>query len=163
MNGFVPALVAVLLAEWGPRAALIWQGPQRERSLWGVAALVFAAGAAGTLVGPMLTGWAEALMVGIALIFAAIGQLQRVKPVTATWRRLWTFWSGGTPLIVFALAAPFGALAASFGALAGLGLAVALTLGAFDAKIGERPLRLASALILFVVGAGAAVGGLRLV
>ena len=158
MNGFVPALVAVLLAEWGPRAALLWRAPRRELVLWCAAAMIFAAGAAGTLVGPMLTGWAESLMIGVALVLAAIGQLQRIKPVTAPGRVLWTFWSGGTILLVFALAAPFGALAASFGALAGLALAIVTA----EAGLPVRLVRSCAALILVVAGATAALGGLRL-
>ncbi len=162
MNGFVPALVAVLLAEWGPRAVMLWQAPRRELKLWIVAALLFGAGAGGTVVGPMLTDWAEALMAGIALILAGIGQIQRVRPATATWRVLWGFWSGGSVLLVFALAAPFGALAASFGALAGLALALALTTAARDAKLPERAIRLVAAIVLIGVGATSALAGLRL-
>ena len=47
MNGFVPAIVAVMLAELGPRALLYADARRQEIVLWFIAAVVFIAGAAG--------------------------------------------------------------------------------------------------------------------
>lgn len=162
MNGFIPAAIAVLLAEFGPNAAMLWGKQKHERILWIVAIAVFATGAGGWLLAAQLTDWADALLIGIALMLAAIGQLQRAKPRAQSWQIVVAFWGGGTPLIVFALATRFGPLAASFGGLVGLILAIVLTRVATAANLPVRAIRIGAATLLALTGAWCIVGGLRL-
>ena len=65
MNGFVPAIVAVMLAEMGPRALLYADARRQEIILWFIAAVVFLAGAAGVFAGRTMNAWANALMIAI--------------------------------------------------------------------------------------------------
>jgi hypothetical protein len=162
MNGFIPVLIAVVLAELGPRALLYAGARRHELALWVIALLIFAAGAAGTLVGPQLTGWADALMIAIALAFAAIGQLQRIKAAAGVLRIVAAFWSGGVLLIVFAFATRFGTLATAFGALAGLVGAVVVTRLAAAGSVPIQPLRWGAAALLFGAAAIVAANALRL-
>jgi Ca2+/H+ antiporter, TMEM165/GDT1 family len=163
MNGFVPALVAVLLAEIGPRA-LLYADAGRHRIVLGViAALVAAAGIAGTLLAGELTEWADALMIAIALTFAAVGQVQRIRPAVGFVRVVSAFWSGGVLILVFALATRFGPVAAITGGLAGLVAAAVLTRALAGGAIPLQPIRWAAAGILTLAGAVIAVGALRLV
>jgi len=163
MNGFVPALVAVMLAEMGPRALLYAEARRHEIGLWLIAALVFLAGAAGVVTRPAMNVHASALMIAIALAFAATGQLQRVAPAKGAVRTLAAFWRGGVLILVFALATRFGPFAASFGALAGmLGAAIA-TRGLLAAGVPMKPLRWAAAGLLAIAAAFLCVDALRLV
>ena len=163
MNGFVPALVAVMLAELGPRALLYADARRQEIVLWFIAAVVFIAGAAGVFAGRPMNAWANALMIAIALAFAAIGQLQRFAPATGAIRTLGAFWRGGVLILVFALATRFGPFAASFGALAGMAAAAVVTKTLIANGIPVRPVRWAAAAVLAVAAAFLAVGALRLV
>lgn len=161
MNGLVPALIAVLLAEIGPRALQLSTTTRPNLMAAIVAALIAAAAVGGTLVAPMLTEWADALMIGIALVLAAVAQVQRVKPAPGIVRQLWTFWSGGTALLAFAFAARFGAVTTGLGALGGLGAAMALSHVLPTAAL--RRIRLGAAAVLLLGGLAMAWGGLRLV
>ena len=163
MNGFVPAIVAVMLAEMGPRALLYADARRQEIILWFIAALVFLAGAAGVLAGRTMNAWANALMIAIALLFAAVGQLQRVKPATGAIRTLAAFWRGGVLLLVFALATRFGPFAASFGGLAGMAAAAVLTRVLLSNGVPMQPIRWAAAALLAIAAGFLAVGALRLV
>jgi hypothetical protein len=163
MNGVIPALVAVMLSEMGPRALLYADARRQEVGLWLIAALVFFAGAAGALTRPMLNVRASALMIAIALVFAAAGQFQRVAPAKGTIRTVAAFWRGGVLILVFALATRFGPFAASFGALAGM-LAAAIATHALRAGgVPMTPIRWAAATLLAGTGALLAADSLRLV
>ena len=163
MNGFVPAIVAVMLAELGPRALLYADARRQEIVLWFIAAVVFIAGAAGVFAGRTMNAWANALMIAIALAFAAVGQLQRIAPATGAIRTLAAFWRGGVLILVFALATRFGPFAASFGALAGMAAAAVVTKTLIANGIPVQPVRWAAAALLAVAAAILAVGALRLV
>lgn len=163
MNGFVPAIVAVMLAELGPRALLYADARRQEIILWFIAALVFVAGAAGVFAGRTMNAWATALMIAIALVFAAFGQLQRIAPATGAIRTLAAFWRGGVLLLVFALATRFGPFAASFGALAGMAAAAIITRTLIANGIPVQPVRWAAAALMTIAAAFLAVGALRLV
>ncbi len=163
MNGFVPAIVAVMLAELGPRALLYADARRQEIILWFIAALVFVAGAAGVFAGRTMNAWATALMIAIALVFAAFGQLQRITPAAGAIRTLAAFWRGGVLLLVFALATRFGPFAASFGALAGMAAAAIITRTLIANGIPVQPVRWAAAALMTIAAAFLAVGALRLV
>jgi hypothetical protein len=163
MNGIVPAIVAVMLAEMGPRALLYAEARRQETALWFIAALVFAAGAAGVFVAKTMNPWASALMIAIALTFAAVGQLQRVAPATGTVRTVAMFWRGGVLLLIFALATRFGPFAASFGALAGMAAAAIATKALLAGGVPMQPIRWGASAVLVLAAAYLAVGALRLV
>lgn len=163
MNGFIPALVAVMLAEMGPRAMLYAAARRHQAGLWLIAVLVLLAGAAGALTKSMMNVRAATLMIAIALLFAAVGQLQRIAPAKGTFRTLTAFWRGGVPILVFALATRFGPLSACFGALGGM-LGAAVTTRALQAGgVPMKPIRWAAAALLAIVAAFLAVTALRLV
>jgi hypothetical protein len=163
MNGFIPALVAVMLAEMGPRALLYADARRQEIGLWLIAALVFLAGAAGVLARSIMNIRASALMIAIALLFAAAGQIQRVAPATGVIRTVAAFWRGGVLILVFALATRFGPFAASFGALAGMLAAAIATRALLTGGVPMKPLRWAAAVALAGSAAFLAVDALRLV
>jgi hypothetical protein len=163
MNGFVPAIVAVMLAEMGPRALLYAEARRQEIALWLIAAAVFLAGAAGVFAGRTMNAWATALMIAIALLFAAIGQLQRAAPATGAIRTLGAFWRGGVLILVFALSTRFGPFAASFGGLAGMAAAAILTRVLLNNGVPMQPIRWVAAAVMIVAAGFLAVGALRLV
>lgn len=163
MNGFIPALVAVMLAEMGPRALLYADARRHEIALWLIAAAIFAAGAAGVFAGQPMNGWAKALMIAIALLFAAVGQLQRIAPATGTVRTLAAFWRGGVLLLVFALATRFGPFAASFGGLAGMAAAAVVTRALLANGVPMQPIRWGAAGLLAIAAGWIGVGALRLI
>ena len=162
MNGFVPALVAVLLAEFGPRARVLLAARHSQLLAVFVTLLIILAAGGGGIVASQLSGWADTLMIGGALVLAGSGQFQRVRPVSGRLRLLATFGGGGSLLIVFAMAARFGPLAAATGGLAGMVLALTLTNVVPDTR-ATRVLRLAAGTVLVIAGAIAAAVGLRLV
>lgn len=159
MNGLIPVLIAVLLAEFGPRAMLVTEMRWRDAAL---SFTILAAAFAGTQVAPSLTGWANAFLIAISLGFGALGQVQRVKPVAGTIRGIVAFWQGGVPLIVFAFATRFGFITVTVGALAGLVAAAILTRVANGSNIPIAPVRWAAATILAVAALVVAIGALRL-
>lgn len=160
MNGLVPVLIAVLLAEFGPRAAVYAGSSWRSAAPWLIAASIATASVAGGLIAPSMTEWADALLIAIALGFAAIGQVQRVKPVSGMFRTIITFWQGGAPLLAFAFATRFGAPVVALGAVGGLIAVAVLTRVASEAPV--KPIRWAAAAILAVAAMVVAIGALRL-
>ena len=98
----------------------------------------------------------------MGLVFAAFGQLQRVKSASGLVAVVATFWRGGVLLIVFAFATRFGVFAASLGALGGLAAAAVLTRVARSSALPIQPIRWCAAIILAFSAAFAAVGALRL-
>lgn len=163
MNGFIPALVAVLLAEIGPRALFYAAAGRHRIVLFAMAALVALAGTGGVVLARELTEWSNALMIAIALLFAAVGQVQRIRPAAGIIPVVSAFWSGGVLILVFALAIRFGPVAAIGGGLAGLVAAAVLTRALVGGGIPLQPVRWAAAALLTLAGAFIAVGALRLV
>ena len=163
MNGLVPALVAVLLAELGQRGGFsgkAWRGV----IVWvGITAIVVVASLAGQLLAPRMTDWAVALMIGVALALAAVGQLFKAKARVSRAGLLWGFWSGGAPLIAFALAIRFGAWSSAVGTLIGTVIAGVATAAATRNAVPLRAARAVAAVVLFAIAAVVAVGALRLV
>ena len=162
MNGLIPALIAVMLIEIGPRAMLYADARRAQASLWIILVMVFAAAVAGVAVAPMLTDWADAFMIAIALAFGAAGQLQRIRPAVGVVPVVIAFWRGGVALAVFAFAARFGVLGAAFGAIGGLVAAAVVSCGARGAGIPLDPLRWGAAGILAITAFVVAIGALRL-
>ena len=152
-----------MLAELGPRALLYADARRQEIVLWFIAALVFVAGAAGVFAGRTMNACATALMIAIALVFAAVGQLQRIAPATGAIRTLAAFWRGGVLILVFALATRFGPFAASFGGLAGMAAAAIITRTLTANGIPVQPVRWAAAALMTIAAAFLAVGALRLI
>lgn len=163
MNGFIPALVAVLLAEVGPRALLYAEAGRHRIVLFAMVVLVALAGTGGVLIAPQLTDWANALMIAIALLFAAVGQVQRIRPAAGIIPVVSAFWSGGVLILVFALSIRFGPVAAIGGGLAGLIAADVLTRALVGGSIPLQPVRWAAAVVLTLASAFIAVAALRLV
>lgn len=147
----VPAMLAVLLGEAGGVLA-------RARHGWLAlvsCALVLAVSTiGGTVIAPMLTPPARTLLVGVALLLAAAGQL-RDAPVV---RPELAIWSSSVPLSLFALSLYAGSpFAVAVGGA--LGLAAVIGIGARAARTAMH--RTAAAL-LSVAGLFAALAGLRL-
>jgi hypothetical protein len=163
MNGFIPALVAVLLADVGPRALYYAEAGRHRIVLFAMFVLIAMAGTGGALLARELTEWANALMIAIALLFAAVGQVQRIRPAAGIIPVVSAFWSGGVLILVFALAIRFGPAAAIGGGLAGLTAAAILTRTFVGGGIPLQPVRWAAAAVLALASASIAVGALRLV
>ena len=162
MNGLIPALIAVMLIEIGPRAMLYADARHAQASLWIIVVMVFGAAAAGVAVAPMLTDWADAFMIALALAFGAIGQLQRIRPASGVVPVVIAFWRGGVALAVFAFAARFGVFGAAFGAIGGLVAAAVVSRAARGAGIPLDPLRWGAAGVLAIAAFVVAIGALRL-
>lgn len=162
MNGFVPVLIAVALAEFGPRADLYATLKRGDLLPWIVLAALIAAAVAGHLTAPMLNERADAFLIGLSLAFAAFGQLQRVKPASGLVARTLVFWGGGVPLIVFALATRFGGVASVGGAVAGMAAAAVLTRAARNGSVARAPFRWAAAAALAAAGAWVMIAALQL-
>lgn len=161
MNGLVPALVAVLLAEVGPRGAALALGSGRAMIVFVVAAMIGASAVAGGMIAPRLAPHAEGLLIAVALGFAGWAQVARVARPATRRAVLLLFWRGGTALLVFALATRFSP--ASVGAGAALGLVAAVLLTPVVPGGAIVHLRRACAATLFVAAAILAVFALRLV
>ena len=130
MNSFIPALIAVLLAEFGGRATQFARLPKLSlaASLLGLA--VGIAAFAGFSLAPTMNAQARAFMLGIALLLTGFGQFGKAPPGDPPATFIGTFvfvWRSGAPFLAFAFAiwksSPVGAAA---GALAGIVGAVAL-------------------------------------
>lgn len=115
------------------------------------------------LVARELTEWANALMIAIALAFAAVGQVQKVRPAAGIVPVVASFWGGGVLILVFALAIRFGSVAAIAGGLAGLVAAAVVTRSLVAGAVPLQPVRWAAAVVLTLSGASIAADALRLV
>jgi hypothetical protein len=79
VNGLIPALLCVLLAEIGaPLGALATR--RGNLVAFGIAALVFAAAGIGWQFSTMMASDARTLMLGVLMVFAAGGQFWAGKP-----------------------------------------------------------------------------------
>ena len=161
MNGLIPALVAVLLTEVGPRGAVYAAASGRLRTVFAIAALVAASAVAGSLIAPRLAPHAETLLIALALGFSAWAQVVHIVPGTTTRAALFAFWRGGTAFLVLALAARFEA--ASVGIGAAIALFVAAAFGPSVTALSTPLVRRLCAGLLLGAGAALAVIGLRLV
>lgn len=129
MTSFIPALLAVLLAEAGGRSALFARLPRLTLAALILGIAVGASAVAGQIMAPMMTANARALMLGLALIIAAAAWFE--KPLATLPETLWgtlrLVWRSSTPFLAFAFAIwKGGALGAAAGALAGFAGAVVL-------------------------------------
>jgi putative Ca2+/H+ antiporter (TMEM165/GDT1 family) len=188
MDSLVPAFIAVLLAQAGDRSPwLVAILADRFGKPLTVAIMAFIAHSAGNavaatggmLIAPMLTPNARQLLVALALVFAAMGALWRLKPPD----RLegWKLGAFATPLLgVFILAAgdttqfftfTFAAQGPS-PILAAVGASAAvLVVNTAAATMGEkawhklpiRPYRVGFGLLCLATGAILAAGALRLI
>ena len=188
MDSLVPAFIAVLLAQAGDRSpwlvAILAEPVGKPLTVAFAAFLAHAAGNAvaatgGMLIAPTLTPNARQLLLALALGFAAMGALWRLKPP----ERLegWKLGAFATPLFgVFILAAgdttQFFTLAIAAQEPAPVLTAVGATLAVLAvntaaALIGEKawrklpigPYRIGFGLLCLVTGLILAVGALRLI
>jgi len=185
MDALMAALVAALLAQASDRG--VWLaarlGDRFDRHWTSVAGLVIAlvginaiAAAGATLIAPMLTPNASALLLALALISAGGAALFAPKPPAETFRggafiaslaALLALGIGDrTQFITFALAVrtPIPALAAIGSTLGGLVILVPAMLAGERAYRGlpNRAIRLPIAALLLIVGAIVGLGALRL-
>lgn len=161
MNGLIPALLAVLLAEVGPRGTALAFEAGRTTIVFLIAGVLAAAAVAGALLAPRLAPNAETLLIALALAFGAWAQASRVPPPATTRAALLAFWRGGTTLLVFALATRFAPLSVGVGAAGGL--AVTAMLGRLIDARAMRFVRRGCLLVLLVAAASLAIVALRLV
>jgi hypothetical protein len=130
VNSFIPALIAVLLAEYGGRATMFTRLPRLSLAATLLGLAVGISAFAGFSLAPAMNAQARALMLGMALILTGLGQFGKATsgdpPATLAGTFLFV-WRSGAPFLAFAFAiwksSPVGAAA---GALAGNAAAVAL-------------------------------------
>lgn len=188
MDSLVPAFIAVLLAQAGDRSpwlvAILADRFGKPFTVAIMAIIAHAAGNAvaaigGMLIAPMLTPNARQLLIALALGFAAMGALWRLKPPD----RLegWKFGAFMTPLLgVFILAAGDTTQFFTFAFAAQEPAPVVTVVGATvavavvntgAALMGEKawrklpigPYRIGFGLICLIAGAILAAGALRLI
>lgn len=166
MNAFIPALIAVLLAEYGGRASQFARLPRLSLAATLLGLAVGAAAFAGVSLAPTMNANARALMLGIALILTGFGQFGKASTGDPPATFIGTFlfvWRSGAPFLAFAFSiwksAPVGAAA---GALAGIVGAVALSALAISPAHVIWLRRTAGALMA-VIGVYAALWALRLI
>ncbi len=166
MNGLIPTLIAVLLAEIGGRSQVALRLP---RYGWGdrvLAMTVALAAVGGSIVAPTMTDRARALLLGLALLAAAWGQRGNVDPDGSTtpsgfYAILAFMWRSNVAFLTFAFAAwkggPGGAM---FGALFGFLGAIAISTFALPGILAR--LRIGAAVVLATTGLYSALWALRL-
>ena len=162
----MPALIAVLLAEFGGWAALFARLPRLSLAATVLGLAVGIAAFGGFSLAPTMNANARALLLGIALILTGFGQFGKAPsddPPATVIGTLIFVWRSGGPFLAFALAvwkgAPIGAAA---GALAGVAGAVAL------GAVPMSPqtilwLRRVSGATITLIGIYAALWALRLI
>jgi hypothetical protein len=161
---FVPALLAVLLAEAGGRSAVFARLPHLTLAALTLGIAVGASAVAGQLMAPAMTAHARALMLGLALIIAAAGWFEKplAEPPTTLGGTVRLVWRSSTPFLAFAFAIwKSGAIGAAAGALAGFALAVLL--GSIVAATILRPIRALALAAIAATGIYAALWALRLI
>jgi hypothetical protein len=166
VNAFIPALIAVLLAEYGGRATQFVRLPKLSLAALILGLAVGAAAFAGVSLAPTMNAHARALLLGLALILTGFGQFGKTAsgdpPSTFVGTVLFV-WRSGAPFLAFAFSiwksAPVGAAA---GALAGIVAAVAL--GAIPVAPAHMIwLRRIAGVTMTVIGIYAALWALRLI
>lgn len=159
MNGLIPTLIVVLLAEAGGALATIAR-TRGNLVAFAIGALIFVASGVGWSFAPIMAGDARLLMLAVLMGFSGFGQIWAAPPPPPT---LW-----GTAVTVFRSPAPglaFGAAAffaepftPALGALTAVILLAAAAAAGYE--VG-RPVRRALGAILLV--GGVAAGGTALV
>jgi hypothetical protein len=166
VNAFIPALIAVLLAEYGGRSAQFARLPRLSLAATLLGLAVGVSAFAGISLAPTMNAHARALMVGFALVLTGFGQFGKAPAGDPPSTFIGTFlfvWRSGAPFLAFAFSiwksAPVGAAA---GALAGIVGAVAL--GAMPIAPAHAVwLRRAAGATMTVTGVYAALWALRLI
>ena len=166
MNIFIPAMIAVLLAEFGGRAMLLLRLPRLALAATLLGLSIGGAAFAGASLAPTMNVHARALMLGIAFILTGFSQFGKAKPLRFPERVLGTLrfiWGSGAPFLAFAFSIWSGSpLGAAAGALAGIAGVVAL--GAAPMAAGSVMwLRRLAGIILTSTGLYAALWALRLI
>ncbi len=161
MNGLIPALLIVLLAEIGaPLGAL---STKRANIIpFAIALLVFAAAGVGWQFSGMMAADARTLMLGVLIVFAASGQIWAGKPPKDTpFGTLLTISRSPAPGLAFGFAAWIGEpVTPALGAL----FAVALAAGAAALQMPVPPvMRRIAGGILLVIGLLLALTALKLI
>jgi len=165
MNALIPVFVAILLAEIGGPTGRICVA-RRGIAAFAMALLISVAVGAGATIAPMMIVPARTLLLGLALVFAGVGQFARAGLVNAhraptLLATLLALWRSPAPFLAFAFAAwtrdPLGP---AVGAL--LGIAVATGATALGLVV-PRAFRVAAGIILCLAGMYAALAGLRLI
>jgi hypothetical protein len=166
VNSFIPALIAVLLAEYGGRVTMFTRLPRLSMAATFLGLAVGISAFAGFSLAPAMNAQARALMLGIALILTGFGQFGKGPSGDPPATLIGTFlivWRSAAPFLAFAFAiwksSPIGAAA---GALAGVVGAVALNF------IPLPPahilwLRRSAGVTMTVIGIYAVLGALRLI
>jgi hypothetical protein len=161
VNGLIPALILVLLAEIGaPLGALA--AKRGQMIAFGIALLVFAAAGIGWQFSTMMAENARMLMLGVLIVFAASGQLWIGKPARDTrFGTILALSRSPAPGLAFGLAAFFAEPATpAIGAL----FAVALAGGAAALGLRVPPLaRRTAGGVLLLAGAFVALRAFALV
>jgi hypothetical protein len=161
---FIPALIAVLLAETGARSAVFARLPRLSLASALLGLAVGAAAFGGFAMAPTMTPHARALLLGLVLMLVAFDQFGAVAPdpPASIPQTLLLVWRCSPPSLAFAFALwksdPFGAAA---GALAGFVGAVFLTSqipGGWNRRVG-----LFSVTVIAIFGAYFALWALRLI
>jgi hypothetical protein len=166
VNTFIPALIAVLLAEIGGRSTLFARLPKLSLAATLLGLSVGIAAFAGFSLASTMNAQARALMLGVALILTGFGQFGKAPAGDPPATFIGTFlfvWRSGAPFLAFAFAiwksAPIGAAA---GALVGIVGAVAL--GAVPmAPVPWVWIRRSAGVTMTVIGIYAALWALRVI
>lgn len=166
MNSFIPALIAVLLAEYGGRSSQFARLPRLSLAATLLGLAVGISAFAGISLAPTMNANARALMLGIALILTGCSQFGKIPagdpPASFTGTLLFV-WRSGAPFLAFAFSiwksSPVGAAA---GALAGIVGAVALSAIPVTPVLVMWVRRLAGA-TMTVIGIYAVLWALRLI
>ena len=166
MNAFIPALIAVLLAEFGGRATLFARLPRLALAATVLGIAVGIAAFGGISLAPTMPIRARSLLLGVALILTGFGQFGKAPsgdPPGTLIATLLFVWRSSAPFLAFAFSiwsgAPVGAAA---GALAGVAGAVALGVVPLSAQ-NILWVRRASGAALAITGIYAALWALRLI
>jgi hypothetical protein len=161
---FIPALIAVLLAETGGRSAVFARLPRLSLAAAVLGLAVGAAAFGGFAMAPTMTPHARALLLGFVLILTVSDQFRAVAPhpPTGIAQTMLLVWRCSPPSLAFAFAIwkadPFGAAA---GALAGF--VGAVVLGGLIPPVWVRRVRLFSVTVIAIFGIYSALWALRLV
>lgn len=165
MTSFIPAFLAVALAEFGGRSTQFPMLARRQLAATMLGLSVGAAAFAGFSLAPTMNAHARALMLGLALLLTGCGQMgsPAAGPTASLAGTLLFVWRSGAPFLAFAFAIwRAEPVAAAAGALAGIAGAVALG-GAPLSTARVTGLRRLAGLLLIITGTYAALWALRLV
>jgi hypothetical protein len=165
VNAFIPALIAVFLAECGGRAALFLVMPKLVLAALLLGLSIGVSAFAGITLAPTMNVHARALLLGIALILTGCAQFGKAPsgaPPASVIGTLLFVWRSSAPFLAFAFAIwKSGAVGASAGSLAGLAGAVAFGVVPLS-SVQIVWVRRASGATLGVVGIYATLWALRL-